>query len=52
MFRICPRCPSAGNMYTAPLATELHLCSLGMNGGKTLHIDKKIRSDIVGKAFA
>lgn len=37
---------------TWPLCHGLHLRSLSINGGNILHIDRKIRSDIVGKAFA
>lgn len=37
---------------TWPPCHGLHLWSLTINGGNMLHIDRKIRSDIMGKAFA
>ena len=37
---------------TQPPCRRLYLWSLSINGSKTLRVDKKIRSDIVGKALA
>lgn len=47
-----PQCAQSTLLQWSPFATGLHLLALSINGSNTLHTDKKIRSDIVGKAFA
>lgn len=47
-----PQHAQSALLQGSPFATGLHLLALSINGSNTLHTDKKIRGDIVGKAFA